>query len=154
MLMSVVVLVVSSALFLFYAQTICEKALRREFSQAYSKQIIQAVKLEYPQLRDSVASNGSFNYVHARLALKCDYFTLEYLLRNGDPSHRHFTRIERLLSLYFRFLLVSLPLRHAFKLKEQEAVVRLASILHYFASSLGEKLSVTSFATAQTIAKS
>jgi hypothetical protein len=146
MLMSVLVLVLSSALCLFYVQAICEKVLRREFSQAHFKQIIEAFRLEYPQLCDSIASNGSFNHAQLRLALKCDFFTLEYLLKNGDPSRCRLTRVDKLLGLYFRFLLFSLPIRHAFKLKEQGAVVKLASILQYFANTLGENLSVTSFA--------
>jgi hypothetical protein len=153
-MMSVVVLVTASALFLFYGQTICEKALRREFSQAYFGQIIQAFRLEYPQLCDSVASNSAFDYAQTRLSLKCDFFTLKYLLKNGVPARRHRARVERLLGLYFRFLLFSLSIRHTFKLKEQKAVVKLASILQYFANSLGEKLSGTSFATAQANAKS
>jgi hypothetical protein len=154
MLMSVLVLVLSSALCLFYVETICEKALRREFSHVYFKQIIEAFRLEYPQLCDTVASNGSFNYAQLRLALKCDFFTLEYLLKSGGPSRRRLTRVEKLLGLYFRFLLFSLAIRHAFNLKERKAVLRSASILQYFANSLGEKLSVTSFATAQTTVKS
>jgi len=149
MLMSILVLVVSTALFLFYLQTACEQALRREFSQSYFKEIIQAVRLEYPQLRDSVASDGLPNHAQMRLALKCDFFTLEYLLKNGDPSRRHLTRGERLLGLYFRFLFFSLPIRHALKLKERDAVLRLATILQYFANSVGEKLSVGSFAAAE-----
>lgn len=148
MFMSILVLVVSTALFLFYIQTACEQALRREFSQAYFKGIIQAVRLEYPKIRDSTASNGLLNYRQARLDLKCDFFTLKSLLKNVDPSRQHLTRGERLLGLYFRFLFFSLPIRHAFKLKEREAVLRLASILQFFANSVGEKLSVDSFAAA------
>ena len=44
----------------------------------------------------------------------------------------------------------SLPIRHALKLKERETVLRLASILQFFANSVGEKLSVNSFAAAET----
>ena len=148
MFMSILVLVVSAALFMFYIQTICEQALRREFSQAYFKRVVQAVRLEYPKLRDSAASQDKLNYSQVRLALKCDLFTLEYLLKNGDPSRRHFKRGERLLGLYFRFVLFSLPVRHALKLKERDAVLRLAAILQYFANSVGEKLSVSSLAAA------
>ena len=148
MLMSILVLVVSTALFLFYLQTACEQALRREFSQSYFKEIIQAVRLEYPKLRDAVASNGLPDYAQARLDLKCDFFTLGFLLKKVDPSRRHLTRGERLLGHYFRFLFFSLPIRHAFKLREREAVLRLATILQFFANSVGEKLSVSSFAAA------
>jgi hypothetical protein len=148
MLMSILVLVVSTALFLFYLQTACEQALRREFSQSYFKEIIQAVRLEYPKLLNSTASNGLPDYRQARLDLQCDFFALKSLLKKVDPSRQHLTRGERLVGLYFGFLFFSLPIRHAFKLQEREAVLRLATVLQFFANSVGEKLSVNSFAAA------
>jgi hypothetical protein len=154
MMMSVLVLVVSTALLLFYVQAFCERALKREFSHAYFQDIINAIRLEYPRLCESFASGNSYNYTDAQLALKCDFMTLEFLLKNGDPSRRQLSRHERVLVLYFRFLLFCLPIRHAFKLHEKEAVTRLASILQFFANSVGEKLSVSSLATAQASLKS
>lgn len=154
MMMSVLVLVVSTALLLFYVQTFCERALKREFSHAYFQDIINAIRLEYPRLCDSFASGASCNYTDTQLALKCDFMTLEYLLKNGDPSRHQLSRHERVLFLYFRFLLLCLPIRHAFKLHEKEAVTRLASILQFFANSVGEKLSVSSLTTVQAGLKS
>jgi hypothetical protein len=147
-IMSVMVLVVSSALFFFYVQAFCEKALRREFSHPYFQDIITSIRLEYPRLRDTFAANASFNYSDACLTLKCDFMTLEYLLKNSDPSRRHLSGRERLLVLYFRFLLLCLPIRHAFKLQEKQAVLGLAAFLQFFANSVGEKLSVNSTLTA------
>ena len=62
MFLSAVALAVSSALMLFYMQTICEKAMKREFSRPYFKQIIQAFQLEYPLLRDDSRAKGSFDF--------------------------------------------------------------------------------------------
>jgi hypothetical protein len=149
MFMSILVLAVSTALFLFYLQTSCEMVLRREFSRAYFKDIVHAARLEYPQLRNSVDSNGMRNYAQMRQALQCDFFAMKSLLKYGDSSRRHLMRGERLLSHYFRFLLFSLPIRHALNLKEREAVLKLASILQFFANSVGETLSVNSFAVAE-----
>jgi len=154
MVMSVLVLAVSIALFCFYIQTICERALKREFSHPYFQEIAKAIQLEYPHLRDSFASKTSYSYSDAHLALRCDFMTLEYLLKKGDPSRRHLSRSERMLVLYFRFLLFCLPIRHAFKLQEREAVSKLATILQFFANSAGERLSINSFATAQANPKS
>ncbi|HKT12459.1 MAG TPA: hypothetical protein VJW77_11600 [Terriglobia bacterium] len=149
MFMSILVLVVSSALLFFYVQVSCETVLRREFSRAYFKDIIQAARLEYEQVCDSVTSNGAPDYAQMRLALKCDFFTLKYLLKNGGDSRQRLTRSERFLGLYFRFLLFSLPVRSALKLRERGAVLRMASILQFFANSIGERLTVTSFAVAE-----
>lgn len=154
MLMSILVLVVSTALFLFYIQTICDQALRREFSRPYFKDIVQAVRLEYPHLRESVTSNGRPDYLQMRRALKCDFFTLDYLLKKGDSFQRGLHRGERLLGLYFRFLLFSLPVRQALHLKEREAVLRLATILQYFANSVGERMNVSPLAAAESVLNS
>lgn len=146
---SVGVLVVSGALFFFYIQAFCEKVLRQEFSHSYLQDVIEAVKLEYPLLRDSCAFSGPFSYSDARLSLQCDFITLEYLLKRGGPSRQNLHRRERIMMLYFRCLLFSLSVRHAFRLKEKEAVLKLSAILQFFANSVGEKLSINSFTLAQ-----
>ena len=142
-------LVVSSALFFFYIQAFCEKVLRREFSRAYFQDVVQAIQLEYPSLLDATASKASLNYSDAHLALECDFVTLSYLLENGDRTRRPLPRREKVLLLYFRFLLFCLPFRHAFKLREKEAVSKLATILQYFANSAGESLSISPLGNAQ-----
>ena len=148
MVMSVAVLAVSAALFFFYIQALCQKILRQEFSHPYFREIVEAVHLEYPRLRDSYASNGPGDYRNARLALKCDFFTLNYLLKNGDPERRRLSRREKILILYFRLMFFSLPIRHALSLREKEGMLELASTLQFFANSVGEKLSVYSVAPA------
>jgi hypothetical protein len=150
MVMSVAVLVVSAALFFFYIQALCQKILRLEFSHPYFREIIDAVHLEYPVLRDSFATSGAGDYGNARQTLKCDFFTLKYLLKNGDPTRRHLMRREKMLILYFRLMLMSLPIRHALNFREKEGMMELASTLQFFANSVGEKMSVYSIATAQS----
>lgn len=154
MFMSILVLAVSTALFFFYMQTVCEKALRREFIYPYFKQVIQSLQLEYPQLRKSATSNGPFNYSSALLALRCDFFTLKYLLKNSDPARRPVAGSQKLLMLYFQALLLLMPLRHAFRINEKKAVLKLSAILQYFANSLGEKLSAGTYAEAQSSVQS
>src|SRR5579875_2867725 len=64
------------------------------YSQGYSAGV--------PRLRDS--ANASSNYSDVCFDLKCDFVTLEFLLKNSDPSRRHLSSRERVLVLYFRFL--------------------------------------------------
>ena len=144
MVMPYIILVFSTALFFFYIQAICEKALRREFSHPYFQDIIQAIQLEFPQLRENLAGNASLDYSETRLALKCDFTTLAYLLKNSDRRRRHLSRSEKVLIFYFRILLFCLPIRHAFKLHEREATLKLTTILQHFANLTGERLSVSS----------
>jgi hypothetical protein len=149
MVLPFLILVFSTALFFFYVQAFCERALRREFSHPYFQEMIQAMQLEFPRLRDAFASNASLDYADARLALKCDFTTLEYLLKRSGRTRGPFARREKILFLYFRFLLFCLPLRHALKLREKDAILKLAAILQYFANLTGERLSAGSLANAQ-----
>jgi len=148
MIASVLILTFSVALFFFYIQAFCERALKREFSHPYFQDIINAIQLEFPRLQDGFAANGSLDYSEVRSALKCDFTTLSYLLANSDRTHQRLSWKERVLVLYFRFLLFCLPFRYTFNLHQQEAVLKLTAILQYFANLTGEKVSVGSLGSA------
>lgn len=140
MLCSIGILVLSTALFLFYVQTLCEKILRREFSRAYFQDVLNALDLEFPRLRKAILDNADVSRSQAQLALKSDYLTLTYLMKNGNPKRRTFSRHEKVLITYFRVLLLILPLRYAFHFGERQAVVKLTRILHHFANLVGERV--------------
>ena len=141
MVCSISILILSTALFIFYIQTICENVLRREFGYAYFQDVLNAIDLEFPRLQQAISTNGPMNYSQVQLALKCDYFTLTYLLKNGNSKQRRFSRQERLLIGYFRLLLLLLPVRYAVHLHEKQAVMKLTVILHHFANLVGERVS-------------
>ena len=149
MVTSIAILVMSGGLFLFYLQTICEKALKQEFSRPYFLEVSQAIRLEFLLLREELAEGASPDYAQMQLALRSDFFTLQYLLKNSDPSRRRLSRGERLVILYFRFQLFSLAVRHALNLQENQAVQRLTTALQFFANSVGEKLATVPVAGAQ-----
>lgn len=143
MVISFLILVFSSALFFFYLQALSERILRREFSHPYCQNIIGAIQLEYPRLREAVASNTPLEYSEARLALECDFMTLKCLLKNSSQTHRHLSRHEKILLLYFRFLLSSLPICYSLNLQKREAVLKMAAILQFFANLVGERITVS-----------
>jgi hypothetical protein len=143
MTVSLAVFAVSAALFFFYVQTVCQKALRREFSRPYFRDVLDAVRLEFPRLCEDTASNRPLGFKEIRLALRCDFVMLEYLLKHADPARRPLPGQERMLLLYFRWLLFFLPVRHVFRVREKEAVAKLAGILQHLANILGERLSVS-----------
>jgi hypothetical protein len=148
MVMPYVVLVCSTALFFFYLQATCERVLRREFSHPYFREIVQAIQLEFPRLREGAAANASLQYSETRMSLECDYMALKYLLKNSDRGYRHLSRGERGLMVYFRVLLFAMSIQHVLKLGENNTVVKMASILQFFANVLGERVSVNSLGTA------
>jgi len=141
MIVSIAILILSTALFFFYLQTLCEKVLRREFSRAYFQDVLSAIDLEFPRIQQALAAKAPISYAQIRLALKCDLFTLTYLVRNGDPKRRRLSWQERMLIGYFRVLLLALPLRYAFHYREKESVMKLTAILYHFTNLVGERVS-------------
>lgn len=139
---SISILVVSTALFFFYLQTVCEKILRREFSRAYFQDVLNVIDLEFPRLREAVSANAPMGYSQVKLALKCDFFTLSYLVKNGDPKRRRFSWQEKMLISYFHLLLLMLPIRYAFHHREKRAVIKLTGILYHFANLVGERVTL------------
>lgn len=142
MMTSIAILIFSTALFVFYVQTLCENVLRREFSRAYFQDVLNALDLEFPRLQQAVTGGAPMSYSQIRLALKCDYFTLRYLIKNGRTEQHHFSWHERLVIGYFRLLLMMLPVRYVFHFQERQAVVKLTVILRYFANLVGERLTL------------
>ncbi len=143
MLVPCVVLVGSTALFFFYLQVTCEKALRREFAHPYFQDIIQAVHLEFPRLSAEMA-DASVEYSRTTSVLKCDFIILTYLLKKSGPASRCLTPAERALMLYFRVLLFSISVLHAFRMCQKPAVEKMTVILQYFANLAGETLGIRS----------
>lgn len=140
MVCSIGILIFSTALFIFYIQTLCEKVLRREFSRAYFQDILNTIDLEFPRLRQAILNNADVSYPQIQLLLRSDYLTLTYLMKKGNPERGHFSWHERLVIGYFRVLLLVLPIRYAFHYQERQAVIKLTCILHYFANLVGERL--------------
>lgn len=140
MMTSIVILIVSAALFLFYIQTFCEQVLRREFSRAYFQEVLNSLDLEFPRVQEAMAAGAPLNYSQIRVSLQGDYTTLRYLSRNANPNCHHFSWNERLITGYFRFLLFMLPVRYAFHFRERQAAMKLTVILHYLTNLVGERL--------------
>ena len=124
-------------------QVACRKTLRREFDREYSQPVINATRLEFRALRQSLGGDGaSVDYRRVGGMLKCDFFTLCYLLRNGASTNQKYTNEVRLLVLYFRWQLLSLATRRWLRVGEQQAAVRLTTVLQYFANVVGQRASL------------
>lgn len=141
MISAIAILILSTALFFFYIQTLCEQILRREFSRAYFRDVLEAIDLEFPRVRRALSASAPVNYHQMRLALKCDFLTLTYLVKNGNPKQRRLSWQEKLLVIYFRLTLYWLALRHVFGFREKDSFLKLTIILHHFANLVGERVS-------------
>ena len=141
MVVATLILIISTGLLFFYFQVTCQKILRRKFDREYSRSIVNANRLEVPAIQKSVLDfNGSVDYARLRMTLRCDYLALTYLLKNAGNIRQRLTREEKLLLLYSRGLFFSLFLRHRLRLGEKPAILKLTTVLEYFANVVGQRV--------------
>jgi hypothetical protein len=146
MIIASLILIVSTALFLFYFQATCQSILRRQFDREYFQSIVNANRLEFPSVRKALEDyDGTVDYARFRMTLKCDFLALTYLLKNAANVKRRYTREERLLMLYFQVVNFFMVARHALRLQEKNAILDLTSILQYFANVVGQRVNMVRF---------
>ena len=146
MILAALILILSASLFGFYFQTTCQKILRRQFDREYFQSIARANRLEFPTLRESAAGSGApAAYSLLRQALKCDFAALTYLLKNAANVNQSYGGDERLLILYFRCQFLSLAARRLVGMKEDRVILKLTSVLEYFANVVGKRVEAVKF---------
>jgi hypothetical protein len=146
MIVAALVLILSTALFFFYFQVTCQKILRRQFDREYFQSIAIANRLEFPSLRKSLEEFGTpVDYSRLRMMLKCDFLALTYLLKNAANVNQRYSHEERLLILYFRWQFLSLAVRRLLRAGENKAILKLTSVLQYFANVVGQRVNAVKF---------
>ena len=139
--MGALILIVSTGLFFFYLQAICQKILRRQFTQGFFQSIVNANRLEFPSVRKAIEEfDAPMEYPRLTLTLQCDFLALRYLLKNAANVSQSYSYEERLLMVYFKLVFASLVARHWLRLREAPAILKLTSILEYFANVVGERV--------------
>jgi hypothetical protein len=146
MFMAALILMVSTGLFFFYIQAVCQKILRRQFSQEFFQSIVNANRLEFPSVRKAIEDLGTpVEYPRLLLTLKCDYLALTYLLKNAANVNQRYSYEERLLIVYFKVIFAGLVMCHWLKLRETPTALKLTLILEYFANVVGERVNTVRF---------
>jgi hypothetical protein len=146
MILAALILILSTALFFFYLQVICQKILRRQFDREYFQSIVNANRLEFPSLRKSLEEFGApVDYPRLRMMLKCDFLALTYLLKNAANANHRYSNEERLLIVYFRWQFLSLAMRRLLKVGEKKVILKLTSVLQYFANVIGQRVNTVRF---------
>jgi len=142
----IMVLILASAAIPFYLQAACERILRREFGHEFFHSVVNANRLEFPFVRKALEEfDVPVDYERFRMQLKCDFLALTYLLKNACNARREFSKEERYLRMYFRVVFFVLMIMHKLGLNERAAVLKLTSILEYFANVLGERVDTIRF---------
>lgn len=140
MFSAAIVLIVSTALFFFYIQSACERVLREQFDQEYFQAIARVCRLEFPSLRLAMERRDvPVDYASVCAKLRVDFIVLSSLRDNAHVDG-HPSLGERLLGLYFRGILLALPLLRAAG-AGKSAITKLTAILLYSSNVIGEQLS-------------
>ena len=142
MFQAIVILILSSALWMFYVQAISEAILRRRLKQQFYHVVVESNRLQFPFVRKAVEDFGvPLDYERFRIQLKGDLVALNRLLALNAKG---VSATERLcvweLTIYFRAVFLILVIAHTLRLSERAAFLRLTKILEYFANVLGEPL--------------
>ena len=146
MILSWLILTLAIAMVFFYFQATCQRILRRQFDQEHFRSIANVVRLEFPSVRKSLEEFGAaVDYSRLPKMLKSDFLALTYLLKNSADVEPRYSNEERLLILNFRWRLLSLSVRHLVNAGEKRAVLRLTSVLQYFANLVGQRLYAAEF---------
>src|SRR5208283_2683575 len=141
MFMAALILIISTGLFFFYFQAVCQKILRRQFSQEFFQSIVNANRLEFPSVRKAIEDfNSPVDYARLTLTLKCDFLALTYLLKNAANVNQRYSYEERLLIVYFKLVYAFLILGHWLNMRETPAILKLTAVLEYFANVVGERV--------------
>jgi hypothetical protein len=139
--MSLVILIIAAALFMFYLQQACERILRREFDREFFHAVVNANRLEFPFVRKALEEfDVPVDYPRFRMQLFCDFLALTYLLKNACNARGRLSTDERLLWIYFLALFVVLTIVHTLRSNQRAVVLKLTAILEYFANVVGERL--------------
>jgi hypothetical protein len=148
MVLAVLILILSTALFFFYLQGTLQRILRRQFDREYFLSIVNANRLEFPAVRKALEEmNAPFDPLQLQMRLKCDFRALTYLLRNAANLKQRYSLEERFVMLCFRLVFVSLITRQWLRVREKPAVLMLTAILQYFANVVGQRINTLSFET-------
>ncbi len=146
MIMATLILILSTALFFFYLQGVCQKILRRQFAPSFWLAIANANGFEFPSVRKSLEGSGvPVQYPGLMKALRCDFLALTYLAKNAVNVNQSYNCEKRFLILYGKFLFLSLVTRHWLRLREKPAALKLTAILQHFANVVGERANAVRF---------
>jgi hypothetical protein len=141
MFVASLILILSTAMFLFYFQATCQTILRRKFDREYFQSIVNANRLEFPSVRKFLEdSDGALAFTGFRQSLECDFLALTYLLKHTAGPKQRYPWEVRLLMLYFPLVHFLMVVRHVLRLREERALVDLTSILQYLANVVGQRV--------------
>lgn len=145
MLVSILIIGVSLALFLYWFRYTCILILSAKTSRDYATQIASANQLTFQETRDSLMDETAIAPLgKIRQSLDRDYQLLTYLLRHGSSDVSPGRSLEnRILMIDFRLMSIWYSLtRRVSNDRARHALLEMSSIVGHLANTMGERISV------------
>jgi len=150
--MSVVILIFCAALLFFYLQAACERIIQRPFEEPLTRPIVESNKLSFLYVRQALEPCAApVDCARFRLQLNGDFAALTGLLRSAGAQRRRLSGAERTGVIYFRLLSGLLAFFHLFGMEGRSLLLKMTSVLEFFANLLGERTKRVCFAAAHTL---
>jgi hypothetical protein len=141
---SVLILVMSAAMLVFWLRSASRSILAERFEQDFSAEVAEANQLEFLTIRKALADSAEdeVDYGAYLGALERDYEALTYLLRNAATVHvGRYTHQERLLVADFALLRVWVRVKKLVGMSSwQSGLAEMTTILKYFGNVVGQRL--------------
>jgi len=146
MLLPALLLMAVTSFLCCWFKTDCRKILARPFAREYFRPVVAVHRLEFLLIRDAAGNFADPNqFFRLTSALRCDFLGLTYLLKHTANFSQSYTCEELRLILYFRVLFAFLVTGHLLRWRERPALMKLTSILLYFANVVGERVNRSRF---------
>ena len=143
MLMTLLVVVISSALFVYWFRFTVILILRTRPAVNYAPQVAAANRLSFVEIRHKLhASTDAENLGGFCKALQQDYRKLKYLLGHAATGQAgRYTAEQRLLMANFRVMALCCPAALRFRPNAAKlALLEMSNILEYFANVMGRRI--------------
>ncbi len=146
MFVSVFIIVVSVALFLYWFRYTCLLILSARTSRDYAKQVAAANQLSFLQASQALDDAEESQLARIHHLLDRDYKRLTYLLNYGANSYQSGKTIEtRILMIdYWLMWMWCMAMHRLAPDRARGALVEMSSIIRHLANAMGEQLAISS----------
>ncbi len=144
MIASILILIFSLILFLYWFRYTCLLVLQTETSEKNVRQVVSANQLNFVTVQKTLNQGGEVALDSLHLALENDYRVLTFLLDHA-ASLRAGSVEDRMLLLDYKLMQVWYRLRRGSNSPQaRQALEEMSRILGYFANSMGQHFAVHS----------
>lgn len=146
MAISIIIIVISTALFVYWFRYTCVLILRTRNVRDYAQQVADANHLSFVSAREQLSASQNREEAFDRLhqSLDRDYRVVTYLLRYaGNQTGQSID--EHMLRLDYQIMRACYYLARPFSAASaRQALIERASIISHLANAMGERVSLSS----------